>query len=268
MPTNMKSKKSSLLGSIGIGILFIFGFFLSLQLAIFSIAFHYLEIWDGAPHLIISEEKQKWDSGLRADRKVYLTELPALATAIFVADADPKFWQRRKSNFFVMYGQTWSALIQGEPLPILSMSRINYYVARDLVREEVTKRRAKNIERHFINFVATYRVTTRMSKSEVLHLYLNSIYFGHEKHGIADAVRFYFGIHDDELDRVSAAQWATLAAISRSPSSYQAPQYRHKLKARRDKIIVKSRRLGNLSNEVAEAAMAEPLGELAASKID
>ena len=57
----------------------------------------------------------------------------------------------------------------------------------------------------------------RLSKDEILLLYLNHIYFGNGAYGIAEAARSYFSKRVDELDLSEAA---LLAGLPQRPSAY------------------------------------------------
>jgi membrane peptidoglycan carboxypeptidase len=55
-------------------------------------------------------------------------------------------------------------------------------------------------------------------KEKVITAYLNEIFYGHDAYGIAAAARIYFGVTD--LDKLTIAQAALLAALPKSPSNY------------------------------------------------
>ena len=57
------------------------------------------------------------------------------------------------------------------------------------------------------------RIEQSLTKDEILELYLNQIYFGHGRYGVAEAGRFFFGVGPEAL---TMAQAAVLAALHRA----------------------------------------------------
>ncbi|MGN0822388.1 MAG: transglycosylase domain-containing protein, partial [Candidatus Gallimonas sp.] len=100
----------------------------------------------------------------------------------------------------------------------------------------------------------TLALEKQYDKREILELYLNSIYFGHDSFGIARAAQFYFGKEASEL---SPAQSATLAALVKSPNRYSPFKAADKCRARRDFVLGLMREQGFLT----EREYAEAIGE-------
>ncbi|MBA2373038.1 MAG: transglycosylase domain-containing protein [Chloroflexi bacterium] len=109
-------------------------------------------------------------------------------------------------------------------------------------------------------------------KERVITAYLNEIFYGADAYGIAAAARIYFGLTD--LTKLTPAQAALLAALPKSPSSYDP--YRYAVKdaegrlvvprdapavVRRDFILrnLSSSRWTKLSEGALEEALEEPV---------
>ncbi len=75
----------------------------------------------------------------------------------------------------------------------------------------------KTIKRKLNEIKLTVLLEKSFSKDEIMEMYLNSIYFGHNSFGIKDASKFYF---DKTPSALSLAESATLAAIIKSPNNY------------------------------------------------
>ena len=75
----------------------------------------------------------------------------------------------------------------------------------------------KTLTRKLKEIRLTRQLEKRYTKTEILEMYLNTIYFGHACYGIAGAADFYFSKPASSL---SAAEAATLAAIIKSPNNY------------------------------------------------
>ncbi len=62
-----------------------------------------------------------------------------------------------------------------------------------------------------------FKLEAQYSKDEIMEMYLNTLYFGHNIYGIRDASQFYFSKHVSELDINESAM---LAAIINGPEIY------------------------------------------------
>ena len=62
-----------------------------------------------------------------------------------------------------------------------------------------------------------WRLEHNMSKDEILEAYLNTIYLGYGNYGVSAAARTYFS---KEVDELSLAECAALAALPQAPDSY------------------------------------------------
>lgn len=75
----------------------------------------------------------------------------------------------------------------------------------------------KTLSRKIKEALFTIKIEKKLSKAEILELYLNQIYFGNGVYGIKSASHFYFGKEPEELN---LNECALLASLPRSPSLY------------------------------------------------
>lgn len=122
----------------------------------------------------------------------------------------------------------------------------------------------RTIRRKLKEALLAISLETRLSKDEILNLYLNQIPYGSNAYGIEAAAQTFFGRHAAEL---SAGESALLAALPKAPS-YYSPYGQHKdeLLARKNRILDRMAELGHLSPEEAGRARAEELRFLPATK--
>ena len=75
----------------------------------------------------------------------------------------------------------------------------------------------KSILRKVKEFITAVKIEQTYTKSEIMELYLNSVFFGHRAYGIQQASKFYFGkdIRDLKLN-----ECATLVGILPAPNRY------------------------------------------------
>ncbi len=92
----------------------------------------------------------------------------------------------------------------------------------------------KTIRRKLQELVVAERIERQFSKSRILELYLNKVYFGDGLYGAEAAARGYFGKHASEL---TVPEAALLAGLVKSPSTYAPTVNRDRAVARRNMVL-------------------------------
>jgi penicillin-binding protein 1A len=110
----------------------------------------------------------------------------------------------------------------------------------------------KKFERKFKEAILAYRMEKRLSKEEILYLYLNQIFLGHGAYGVQAAAENYF---DKNVDELNLAESSLLAGLPQAPSRYSP--YRHFDRARERQKYVLKRMVaeGFITAAEAEAAL-------------
>ncbi|MHB8173619.1 MAG: penicillin-binding protein 1A [Nitrospirota bacterium] len=114
----------------------------------------------------------------------------------------------------------------------------------------------KSISRKLKEMVLARKIEQKLTKNEILELYLNKIYFGHGAYGVEMAARTYFGKHVGDLN---LSECAMIAGLIRSPEGY-SPYNNMQMAKRRQEIVLKrmvEERL--ISQGQANLAAARPL---------
>lgn len=114
----------------------------------------------------------------------------------------------------------------------------------------------RTIPRKLAEMWMAVKVEQRYSKAQILELYLNQVYWGHNAYGIEAAAQNYFGIPAKKLD---LAQGALLAGILTGPELYSPYRASQKAKFRQKLTLNRMVETGLISQQEAEQAMAEPL---------
>ena len=95
-------------------------------------------------------------------------------------------------------------------------------VRQKLLPDDVMQESTRLGDRKIKELIQSVRVTDayrgREGKEAILTAYLNQNFYGNNSYGVQAAAKSYFGIAD--LDDLSLAQAATLAAIPQAPSTY------------------------------------------------
>ena len=101
--------------------------------------------------------------------------------------------------------------------------------------------------------ILAVEATRTFSKSQILEMYFNQIYYGNQAYGLKAAAATYFGVTD--LDQLTLGQMALLAGLPQAPSDYDPIQNMDGAKARR--AIVLDAMVDNGYASAAEADVAK-----------
>lgn len=95
-----------------------------------------------------------------------------------------------------------------------------------------------------------YQMERRLSKDQILELYLNTVYFGRGAYGVQAAALTFYGKNASELD---ATQSSLLAGLISSPSSYNPDVNPGAAEVRRQYVVDRMQALGFLTDQQAAA---------------
>jgi membrane peptidoglycan carboxypeptidase len=151
------------------------------------------------------------------DRQVLsYQQIPPLVRNAVVAAEDKNFWHEGGISPTGIVRAAWYDVtssdgnLQGGSTITQQLVR-NYY--QGIGTEQTLSRKIKEI------FVAE-KLAKSKSKEWILTTYLNTVYFGNGAYGIGAAAQTYFGVAPTQLDKLTPAQAAMIAAMIQSPSYY------------------------------------------------
>jgi penicillin-binding protein 1A len=113
---------------------------------------------------------------------------------------------------------------------------------------------AKTMERKLSELILARRLEQRFSKEEILALYLNQVYLGHNSYGVQAAAENYFrkNVWDLSLGEVSL-----LAGLPQSPSRFSPFTHADRAKTRRAYVLEQMLGNGMITKAEHDAAKAE-----------
>lgn len=114
----------------------------------------------------------------------------------------------------------------------------------------------KSYNRKLAETVLALRIEQIFPKNEILEMYLNNIYWGHNNYGVQTAAESYFNKSADEL---SLAEATVMAGMIQAPEQYSPFHDYQQTKQRQKMVLNRMEALGWISPEEAEAAFKEPL---------
>jgi 1A family penicillin-binding protein len=109
----------------------------------------------------------------------------------------------------------------------------------------------RKFSRKLAEAVMAIRLEQIFTKDQILEMYLNQIYWGHNNYGVQTAAQSYFG---KSADKLNLAESAMMAGLIQSPEEY-SPFVNLKVAKERQKIVLeRMQKLGWITPEQAEAA--------------
>jgi penicillin-binding protein 1A len=109
----------------------------------------------------------------------------------------------------------------------------------------------KSVARKLKELILAYRIERKLTKEEILYLYLNQIYLGDGAYGVEAAAQAYFS---RGVSSLSVAEGALLAGLAQAPTRYSPRSHIDKAKARQRYVLRRMAEVGFLDKDVAERA--------------
>lgn len=116
--------------------------------------------------------------------------------------------------------------------------------------------RERTFSRKLAEAILAIRVEQVFSKDEILEMYLNNIYWGHNNYGIQTAAESYFNKSASELNLAEAA---VLAGLIQAPEQYSPFLNYSNTKKRQASVLARMRTLNWITTEEEQAARSASL---------
>lgn len=174
---------------------------------------------------------------------VKIDDLPKYVPAAFIAVEDKRFFQHFGIDFIGFFRAFYQNYISHRV--VQGGSTITQQLAKNiLIMEGTIGHYDRSITRKIKELLLAWWLESKFSKTEILMMYLNRVYFGVGTYGIDAAARKYFG---KPATKLSIFESAVLAGLLRAPSKYNPsnhPNYAHErasivLKAMEDQGYIK-----------------------------
>ncbi len=186
---------------------------------------------------------------------VKIEEIPADLQRAFVAIEDERFYRHHGVDFRGIIRAFYRGLKKGgnfsEGASTITQQLLKNNVFTEWT-EEVTFR--DRLERKIQEQYLAYLLERRESKQWILENYLNTINLGGGNWGVATASRYYF---NKDVSKLTLSECATLAAITKNPSSFNPLKNPDENRYRREHVLNKMLTLEFISQEEYDQAMAD-----------
>ncbi|MGM0597179.1 MAG: penicillin-binding protein 1A [Myxococcota bacterium] len=244
----------SLAGLIALGILIIFGFFVYYSYETDLPSVDSLQNYQPEQQVMIYDRKGKLIGSLGQIKRTIIPweKIPKNIIQAVIAAEDSTFFKHQGLNYFGMIRAFWVNLWAGR-----------YKQGGSTITQQVVKRLLltpeRTLKRKFQEVILARRLEAALSKSKILHLYLNEIYFGHGRYGVEEASRFFFDKHAWEIN---LAQAALLAGLPKGPMLNSPLNHPKRAKQRQNYVLTQMVKNGFVSADNAEKLKKQELKEI------
>ncbi len=179
---------------------------------------------------------------------VDVRELPPHVKNAFLAAEDADFYQHQGLDYVGMAAAVVRGLKRGR---MAGASTITQQACRNLLLT-----RERKLSRKIREWILTPRMEKALSKDEILNLYVNQIYFGHNRYGVEEAALFYFGKSAKDL---SVGEAAVLAGTPQLPHLINPLTNIKRAKSRQRYVLSQLAEHGFLPKGVVDAELDKPI---------
>ena len=180
---------------------------------------------------------------------VPVDKIPRKLINAFVAAED--------SNFYRHKGIDYLGIIRAVLKNIVSFrkkegaSTITQQVAKSMLLTP-----EKKFSRKIKEAILAKRMEEKLSKDEILYIYLNQIYLGAGSYGVQVAAETYFG---KDVEHLNLAEIATLAGLPKAPNTYSPIKHLEKARERQAYVLERMVKEGYITQAEADHARNTPL---------
>jgi penicillin-binding protein 1A len=178
-----------------------------------------------------------------------LEQIPEMVRHAFVAAEDVRFYKHGGVDYQGILRAAVTNLRAGHV--VQGGSTITQQVAKLLIAGQ-----EKSLARKVREALLAFRIEKRLTKDQILAIYLNHVYLGHGAYGIAAASSAYFGKSVADL---TVAEAAMLAAMPKAPGNVTPLRDFGRAQARQRYVLDAMIELKYLTPAQADAARKEPL---------
>jgi penicillin-binding protein 1A len=206
-------------------------------------------------------------AGLASPFIVYGQDLPDIAPLVAMADGDVRglpphvpqaFIAMQDQDFLTHSGYDSSAIIRatGQTLAHLEGPKGGATLTQQLLKNTLLKDEPRSMRRKVREFILARRLEQRLTKDQILQLYLTQTYFGGGTIGIEAAANRYF---QRPAGALSVAQAAYLASLVNAPDDLRFDKQANRGRAiiARDRALRRMVRAGYLTPAIEQSAARE-----------
>src|SRR5450432_3655187 len=188
---------------------------------------------------------------LGAEKRTFVPyeQLPKVLVNAVVAAEDADYWNHAGFDYRGMLRAFVENVLRGRKAQ--GGSTITQQVVKTflLSPERTVRRKVQEI-------ILARQLSQKLTKEQVLELYLNQINYGHGRYGCEEASRYYFGKSVRDID---VAEAALLAGLPQSPERLSPRKHPEAAKTRQRYVLGQLAERGYIDRATADKLAAEPI---------
>jgi len=185
--------------------------------------------------------------GLEKREIVEMNAVPTKVIDAFLSAEDDKFFEHKGVDYWGLARAMLANFRAGKF--VQGGSTITQQVAKSMLLSS-----EKSITRKVKDFILAQRIEEKLTKKEILFLYLNQVYLGGGYYGVKAAARGYF---NKELKEITIAESAMMAGLLVAPGKYSPYVNPHAAKMRQGYVLDRMHVLKKITDAEFEAAKKE-----------
>lgn len=179
---------------------------------------------------------------------VYYQNIPPLVVAAFIAAEDKNFWNHN--------GVDYSSIIRAGIANIIHHRHEGGSGITQQVVKNMIVGNSQTIDRKIREALLAMQIEKKVTKQEILEIYLNSIWFGHGAYGIGAASHAWF---QKDLKDLTLPEIAFMAGLPRGPAIMEPSSHPQRAMDRRSYVLKRMVETGAITAEQASIANKAPL---------
>jgi penicillin-binding protein 1B len=200
--------------------------------------------------------------GRGRQRQLPLAQLPRAVVQAVLAIEDRRFYSHPGVDIIRTLGAIVTNVRGDKPYLVGGSTLTQQLVKNSFLTPE------KTYTRKLREQVMSIVLEQRLTKDQILELYLNDVYLGQRGsfsvHGVAEGAHLFFG---KDVSNVSLAEAAMIAGIIQSPAAYSPTRHPVRARERRDVVLRAMVDAGYVTREASDEAIRDPL-ETAQGTVD
>lgn len=186
---------------------------------------------------------------LERRKVIEINKLPRRLIQAFVAAEDSNFYQHKGLDYLGIARAMVKNIIHLRKKE--GASTITQQVAKSMLLTP-----EKKFSRKLKEAILATRMEKKLSKDEILYIYLNQIYMGAGSYGVQLAAETYFA---KNVEQLNLAEMAMLAGLPKAPNSYSPIKHMGKAKERQAYVLERMVKEGYITQAEADHAKTTPI---------
>jgi penicillin-binding protein 1A len=183
---------------------------------------------------------------------VPIARIPPHVKNAFLAAEDADFYEHEGLDYFAIV----AAILNEVKVKIVGGNRRGGSTITQQTAKTFLLSSERSYSRKVKEMILAMRIEEELTKEEILHLYLNQIYFGHGAYGVEEAARTYYG---RGVEKLTLSQAACLASVPKWPNRINPFADTERLEQRRAYVLGQMEEHGHITAKEREAALKEPV---------